>query len=494
MPSNRSSRSLLVHTAAGLAVLALAALPVAGQVKKSTELRFPPLTPLTVPEPTRVELDNGMVVLLIEDHELPLVEARALIRTGTRLDPADKAGLGRLAAGVLRSGGSQGLAGDALDEALENRGASIEVTVRPNVTGASMSSLRQDFPAVLQMLADLLRRPTFDANKFDLAKSRAVAQVARQNDSPPGIAFRELGKLVYGSESPYGKTETYLSLKNVERADLVEWHRQYFHPDRVLLGLVGDFNKDEVVAQVKKAFGDWPRGPEATLPAVPYRKEANPGVFFVEKNDVTQSVLLMGHLGILRSDPDYFALEVANDVLSGGFSSRLLSNIRTKKGLAYSVFGGVQSEWDYPGLALLNMGTKTGSAGAGIAALLEEARGMKERPPTDEEVANAKESILNAFVFRMDTTDEILNQRLLLEFFRYPADWVERYRAGIEAVTPQQVRDAAARHLRPADFSIVVVGPSAGMDRPLSDFGPVTRLDIAIPGAPAPPPAKGAAP
>jgi len=485
MPTSPLFRSFPRRLALG-AVLAALALPAAAQVKKSSEIHYPPLAALPLPEPQRVVLDNGLVVLLIENHELPLIEATALIHTGTRLDPADKVGLARLAASVLRSGGSQALAGDALDDALESRGAAIELTVASSVARATASSLKEDFPAVLQMMADLLRRPTFDDQKLAVAKNQAITQVARQNDNPTGIAFRQLSKRVYGADSPYGRSETYASLGNIELPALVAWQGRDFHPIFILLGVVGDFDKARMLAEIRQAFGGWPRGPKVAEPTVPFRSAPDPGVFFAEKNDITQATLAMGHLGIRNDDPDYYAIEVANEILSGGFTARLISNLRSKKGLAYTVFGGVQSDWDHPGLAFLMMGTKTASVGAGIAGLLDEARGMKERAPTDEEVARAKEAILNASVFRTDTPGKIMGQRLTFEYFGYPADWQRRYRVGIEAVTPAQVRDAAARRLRPADFSIVVVGPAKGMDRPLTDFGKVTPLDLSIPGAPTP--------
>lgn len=486
VPVRSLALSALAAVSTGLAALAALASPppVSAQVKEVTELRYPPLAPLVIPEPERVELDNGLVLLLMEDHELPIVEATAFIRTGTQLDPADKVGLGRLAGSVLRSGGSTKLGGDALDEALEDRAALIEVGVGNSVASAFLSSLAKDFPDVLGLFADLLRHPTFDEEKLKVAKPRALSYLARQNDDPNGIAFRELRKLVYGPDSPYSRTETFQSILAIEREDLVAWHGRYFHPNRMLLGITGDFKKEEVVKLVRQTFGDWPRGPELPAVDIPYRKTPSPGVFFAEKNDVTQVAVLMGHLGLRRDHPDYFALEVANEVLSGSFAARLMSNIRSRKGLAYSVFGGVQSDWDHPGLAFLSMGTKTATAGAGIDALLGEARGMTERPPTDAEIALAKEAILNAFVFRVDSKGEILSQRLQAEYYGYPADLVHRYRAGIEAVTAEEVRAAAARHLRPAEMSILVVGPGQGMDRPLSDFGKVTHLDLAIPDAP----------
>ncbi len=257
-------------------------------------------------------------------------------------------------------------------------------------------------------------------------------------------------------------------------------HAAHFHPDHIVLGLVGDFQRDEALRLVREAFGDWPRGPEpAAVPAFASRPPA-PGVYFVEKNDVTQSNVLIGGLGVVRNSPDYYALEVVNHVLSGSFASRLFSNIRTQKALAYSVFGQVGSEWDYPGLLMVYLSTKTETTGAGIEALLEEARNMTARPPTPEEVEQAREAILNSFVFNADSKRKVLTQQLNLEYFGYPADWLPRYRQGIEGVTVEQVRAAAARYLHPEQFAIMVVGPKEGTDKPLSTYGPVTPIDVAI--------------
>jgi zinc protease len=315
-----------------------------------------------------------------------------------------------------------------------------------------------------------------------------VARVSRQNEDAGDIVFREFDEVVYGPDSPYGRTETLATLRAIGRDDLVAWHGEHFHPDRMVLGLVGDFKGDEALRRVREAFGDWPRGPAVQRAAIPYRQEPSPGVYYVEKNDVTQSHVLMGHLGIRRDDPDYYALEVANQVLSGSFASRLFSNVRTRKGLAYAVFGGVFSDWDHPGTAMLYLSTKTETTGAGIAALLEEAKNIVQaQPPTGEEIAKAKQSLLNSFIFRSDSKQRILAQQLSFEVYGYPLDWLSRYRAGIEAVTDEQVRQAAARHLRPAEFSILVVGPAAGRDRPLTDFGTVTPVDVTIAGADAAP-------
>lgn len=479
------SRTILKTTLlAGLLAFPAAA---AAQATRVDELRYPPLADFVTPRPERVVLDNGMVVMLLEDHELPLIEATALIRNGSRYDPADKVGLARIAAGVMRTGGTQTMPGDALDEWLENRAAAVEVSAGRDSVRAVLSSLKADFPEALRVFADVLRRPAFDPAKLEVARTQAITEVARQNDDPNGIVFRELRKVVYGAGSPYARTETFASLGGIRREDLVAWHAAALHPDRVILGLVGDFKKDEALAQIRQAFGDWRRGPAFQPAEAPYRKEANPGVFQVAKTDVTQSFIMMGHLGVRKDDPDFYALEVLNQVLSGSFAARLISEVRTRKGLAYSVFGGVDSDWDHPALAYLYVSTKTETTGAGIDALLEEARGLKgAKPPTEEEVAKAKQGILSSFVFTFDSLQEVLSRQLTLEYYGYPLDWTSRYRAGIEAVTVEQVRKAA-RHLRPEELSILVVGTPEGLDKPLTAYGKVTPVDVSLP----PPPQGG---
>ncbi len=381
---------------------------------------------------------------------------------------------------MLRTGGAGRLSSDQLDDWLENRAASIEAAAMPDATRLTLSALAQDFPEALRVFADVLRRPAFEAARLEVARNQSVASVARQNDEPGDIAFREFQEIVYGSDSPYGVSETLASLRAIQRDDLVRWHRQSFHPEQTVLGLVGDFRTADAVRLLQEAFGDWPRGPQAAIPDAPWRKQPAAGVFWVDKPDSAQSNLLIGHLGLRKDDPDFYAVEVLNHVLSGSFASRLINEVRSRKGLAYSVFGQVGSDWGHPSLAFLYTSTKVATTGAAIQALLDEARGLQTRPPTAEEVGKSKQGIVSSFIFNVDTKREVLSQQLTFELFGYPLDWLSRYRAGIEAVTVEQVREAAVRHLRPEDFTIFVVGPADGRDRPLTDFGKETPVDVSI--------------
>jgi len=453
-----------------------------GQVDTVDQLRYPPLPDVRIPEPTRVVLDNGMVILFLEDHELPIVHLSARIRTGSRLEPADKAGLAELTGDVMRSGGTTTMTGDQLDDYLEGKAAHIETGIGVSSGSALMSCLREDFPEVLEVFGEVLQHPRFDPEKLTIAKHQAMAGIARQNDNPQRIADREFTKLVYGPDSAYARVATYDTIDSIVRQDLVDWHATYFHPQRVILGLVGDFETEQALQLVRQVFGTWPRGPAPDDPEVPYQTATTPGVYFAEKSDMTQAKIVIGHLGMIRKHPDYYAVVVLNQILSGSFGSRLFSNVRSQKGLAYDVHGGIGFGWEVPEVAHFSMSTKLETTQAGIDALLKEVRKIMETdPPTEEEVNRAKASLLNSFVFSVDSPDKVLDQLLTHTYFGYPSDWLTIFRAGIERTTVQQVREAGRTHLQPEQFVTLVVGPREGTAPALARYETVTELDIAIP-------------
>ena len=258
------------------------------------------------------------------------------------------------------------------------------------------------------------------------------------------------------------------------------WHGAHVHPNNIILGVEGDFDSSAMEAKLQSAFGSWPKGP-AAVPANVSFKEPNAGVYFVEKSDVNQSNIRMVELGTREDNPDYYAIEVMNEIFGGSFSSRLMQNIRTKKGLAYSVGGGVGTAFDHPGLFQVSMGTKSGTTAAAIDALFEEVEGIKTHPATTEEMKKGKDAILNSFIFRFDSKAKVLAERMSYEFYGYPADFLERYQAGIEKVTQADVARVAAEYVHKDRLAVLVVGKASDFDKPLTSFGPVTTLDITIP-------------
>lgn len=469
-----------LRTTSFLAAALAAVAPLAAQVERPEQLQFQPLRAFAIPKPTVATLDNGLVVMLLEDHELPTIEARLLVRAGSLAEPAEKAGLAGIVGQVLRSGGAGARTGDELDEFLEVRAAAIESSIGDASGTVRMDCLAPDFDAVFAAFAEVVRAPAFAQDKIDLAKVQAKSGIARRNDDVGAIATREYRRAVYGVDSPMVRQVEYATIDAIEREDLVAFHAASFHPNAMVLGLVGDFETKAMLAKVRKVFGAWPKGPAiAPLTATP---TAKPGgrVLSVTKTDVNQAQVRLGHLGITFTSPDYFTVEVLNEVLGGGFSGRLLQNIRSNKGLAYAVGGGVGAGFAYPGLTTFQVSTKFSTTAAAVDALREEIEAMRAAPPTADEIARAKDSILSGFVFNYASMEQVLAQRMAYRFWGLPDDWLEQYQGRIEKVTAEEVHQAALARLRPEELVLLVAGDPAQYDRELASFGPVEEVDITI--------------
>jgi zinc protease len=424
-----------------------------------------------------------MVIFLQEDHELPLVRGTAQIRGGSRDEPAEKVGLANIYGQVWRTGGTKSKTGDQLDDYLEARAAKVETAGGADSTTVTWDCLKDNFDDVFKVFLEVLREPEFRDDKLPLAKNQVNTSISRRNDNPFQIAFREASKLVYGAESPYARVPEYATVAAVTRGDLLGWHRRYVHPNNIILGVVGDFDSGAMEARLRQAFDSWPKGPAAPNSQASF-KRPKPGVYFIAKDDVTASTVQMVDLGTTRDNPDYYAIEVFNEFFGGSFSSRLFSNIRSKKGLAYAVGGGVGTEYDHPGVLRLFMGTKSGTTGAAIDAFNEELDALKTNPATREELTKAKEAILNSFVFRFDSKGKVLAERMAYEFYKYPADFLERFREGVEKVSIEDVSRVARKYIHKDQLATLVVGKAADFDRPLASFGPVSNIDITIPPPP----------
>jgi zinc protease len=473
--------SLVMRPFTFLLIVALGSLPGGAQDWK--QIPIPQLPAFHPQEPKRIELQNGMVIFLQEDHELPLIEGVARIRGGSRAEPATKVGLVSLYGEVWRTGGTKSQTGDQLDDYLEVRAAKVETDGNADSTTISLSCLKEDFNDVFKVFNDLLREPGLREDKLDLAKREAFDGISRRNDEIGEIARREASKLAYGAQNPYVRVPEYTTIAAVNRQDLQQWHDTHVHPNNIIIGIVGDFDSAQMEAKLREAFGDWAKGPALKEPDIQFTP-AKPGYYLVKKEDVNQSTIRMVGLGTTRRNPDYYAIEVFNEAFGGGFSARLIQSIRTAQGLAYSVGGGIGTRFDHPGMIQLVMGTKSQSTVEAIQALYDQIDELKTKPVTDDEIKRAKDSILNAFVFNFDTPDKVLRERMAYEFYGYPPDFLEKYRAGIDKVTTADVARAAAKYLHKDQLAVLVAGNTTEFDKPLSSLGPVTDVDITIPPPP----------
>lgn len=443
-------------------------------------IQAPPLHPFHPQLPKRIQLSNGMVIFFQEDHELPLVRGTAQIRGGSREEPTEKVGLVNIYGQAWRTGGTKSKTGDRLDDYLEARAAKVETSGGMDSTTVSWDCLKENLDDVFKVFIELLREPEFREDKIALAKNQVNTSISRRNDQPFQIAFREASKLVYGPDSPYARVPEYATAALVTRDDLLAWHHQYVHPNNIILGVEGDFDSQALEAKLREAFDSWSQGPPVAKIQVSFHGP-KPGIYFVQKDDVTASTVQMVDLGTTQDNPDYYAIEVFNQFFGGSLASRLFSNIRSKKGLAYAVGGGVGTAFDHPGILRLFMGTKSHTTAAAIDAFNDELDGLKTHPATPAELTKAKEAILNSFVFRFDSKEKVLRERMQYEFYGYPADFLERYRAGVERVKLDDIQRVIDRYVHKDKLAVLVVGKSSDFDRPLSSFGPVTALDITIP-------------
>ncbi|OBQ26000.1 MAG: peptidase M16 [Aphanizomenon flos-aquae LD13] len=452
--------------------------------KHYNELKFPPLSTIKLPKYERYILENGLVVYLMEDHELPLVTGTAIIRTGSRWEQEEKAGLASLVGSTLRSGGTQKHSANELNEILEQRAASVETDMGETAASASFEALSEDIEMAFGLFTEVLREPAFAPEKLDLEKTQIRGAIARRNDNPNSIASRELRKLIYGKNSPYARTVEYATLDKISRDDLLKFYQQYFHPNNIILGIVGDFNPQKMRSLIQAKFGDWkPNSDLAKIP-LPQVTQANlGGVYFVNQPQLTQSSVLIGHLGGQFDNPDYPALDVMNDILNG-FGGRLFNELRSRQGLAYSVYGIWNPRFDYPGTFVAGGQTRTETTVQFIKSLETEIKRLQTQTVTTKELNRAKDSTLNSFVFNFQDPSQTLSRLMRYEYYGYPADFLFRYQKAINSTTVADVKRVAGKYLKPENLVTLVVGNQKSMKSPLTNLAAkMTTIDITIPNA-----------
>jgi zinc protease len=467
-----------------LLLLSLANPAAAATPKHYTELITPPAPSIRVPKYSQFQMSNGITVYLLEDHELPLVSGLALVSASKRLEPSEKTGLAAITGQVMRSGGTRQHSADALNTLLEERAASVETFVSTTAGGGSFFSLGQDLDQVLGLFAEVLREPIFASEQVELAKTQQRGSVARRNDDPENIVGREFQKLIYGTTSPYARTVEYATLDNISQQDLVKFHQQYFQPQGMLLGLVGDFNSRIMQSRIEATFGDWQPSAIAQpmLPSVSQVQSG--GLFLVNQPQLNQSYVQIGHLGGRLDSPDYAALSVMNQVLSG-FGGRLFNEVRSRQGLAYSVYADWNPQYDYPGLFLSGGQTRSETTVPFIQALQVELQKIRSTPINDQELTQAKDSVTNGFVFNFQDSSQTLSRLLWYQYYHYPPDFIFRFQKAVKATTIADVQQVARTYLKPEKLVTLVVGNRTKIKPPLENLlAPnlqVNTIDVAIP-------------
>jgi predicted Zn-dependent peptidase len=381
---------------------------------------------------------------------------------------------------VMRTGGTTTLTPDSLNEELEYLAASVETGIGNESGSARLYCMSKDIDRGLALFADVMMNPAFDQEKIDLQKDKIKENIRRRNDSPGGICGREFSHLLYG-DHPYGSILEWEDVRDVTRDDLLAFHKKYYVPNNVWLGITGDFNPDEIEVKISEVFKDW-KPAEVNFPQkMTVNPEAKPGVYLVEK-DLNQSNIRFGELGVNEHNPDRFAISIMNYILGGGsFTSRMTTEVRSNMGLAYSVGSRFSTGSSDLGSFFAYCQTKTETTYKAIAEMVRQINTMRESEVSDYELKSAKDSYINSFVFDFTDPASIVSRLMRLEFDGMPRDYYETYLDNVRKVTKQDVMAAAKKYLHPDEMTFLVVGNSEGFDAPLDEFGSVTMLDVEDP-------------
>ena len=447
------------------------------QQARPDDLSFPPLE-FVFPEVSQQQLTNGMKLYLKEDHELPLIELSLLVEGGSIFDPPEKTGLSQFFSQAMSTGGTKKQTPAELETELEAMAAILTISSSSYGYEIELSLNQKDLHRGIEILADLLRQPRFDTERVELVRTQMLEGLQRKNDDPGSVANRLLADAVY-PEHPFGAYPTAEVVSGFSREDLLALHQRYFQPQNFWLAVSGDVQQADLVALLEQQFGDWRSKNESRreLPQLP--ATATGKVLLVDK-DIPQTTILMGHPGVSKDNPDVSALQVANYILGGGgFNSRMMREVRSNRGLAYSVYSYFRIGRQLPEMFVAASETKSASTVEVVSLMLQLIEQIRDEPVSDAELDLAKKSLINSFVFAFSDSHSVVSRKVRLDYYDYPDDYLETYRQKIAAVTIADVQRVAQQYLLPEKLQIVLVGDSQQYVDAISDLGlPVESVDL----------------
>jgi zinc protease len=433
---------------------------------------------LQLPTPLSETLPNGLTLILNERRGLPIVAANLVLRTGSDANPLDKPGLANFAAAMLDEGTSTRNALQIADEVAQ-LGASLGISSSMDATTLSARSLSKNFPATVDLLADVTLRPSFPAEEIERQRASRLAQVIQQRDNPNQVAAQVTAAALYGPQHPYGYSEigTEAALKSVSRADMEGFWKQNFVPNNAALVVAGDISMSELRAMAEKAFGAWQRGTPAQ-PALGAPATTSARVVIVDKPGSPQTQLRVAGIGAPRSSPDFRPMQVMNLALGGLFSSRINMNLREEHGYTY----GANSQFSFrraAGPFQIASGVRTDVTAAAVGEIFKEVRGMVEKPVSADELQKAKDSLANSLPGAFESSANAVGNFSNVFIYNLGLDYYTRYAEQVNAVTTDQTLAVSKKYLVPGTMVVVAVGDRAKIEPELRklDLGAVEIRD-----------------
>ena len=419
---------------------------------------------LAVPRVQRTILPNGLVLLVSEEHSLPFVTLQILMDSGSRRDPPQGGGLAQLTAKGLLLGTAKRTAPE-MNETLDFMGATLNASCGRDYATFKLRVLKKDLDAGLELLMETVTQPTFPEEEVRREIERTRGAIESAEDKPDEVAQKAFWETLF-AKGPYGHPVegTVESLSGITREEIVAFHTTYYHPNNAIMVIAGDVTVDEIEARILPRLGGWARG---EAPQEPFKDSWEKGQRTIKiDRAITQAHVIIGHIGVSRENPDYYALTVMNYILGGGgFSSRLVEEIRNKRGLAYAVASFFEPA-KYQGPFEIVLQTKNSSAREAISLALDQVGRMREEPVSEKELEGAKKYLVGSFPMRFDTQAKLANFLAQVEYFGLGLDYPARYPSLIGSITAEEVLRVARAYLHPEDRILVVVAnlKEAGMD------------------------------
>ena len=433
------------------------------------------------PRPERARLSNGTEVVFVERHGLPVVALGLMLRGGSASDPTAAPGLAHMTASMLTEGTASRTSSEIADE-MEFLGSKLHAAAGREHVFVSAEALTQHWPQAFDIVADVLRNPTFPDDELERVRKERLADLKRISDEPVAISHRAIRSLVYGPESGYGhpSSGTTASVEAMSRADLLDYYSAHFGPQNATLLVVGDVDRDGLLARAEALLGDW--GADAGEPK--HASEAPRGaepttIYLVDRPGAPQSVIRAGHATVPRHDPDFFALNLVNYVFRAHPSARLFMNLRQDKGYSY----GYYSEIDWltgPSALLAGGSVQTAVTREALVETLKEFADIRgDRPVTPEEMAESKQGIFRSFPSQFESQGQVLQSLGRIVSFRLPEDYLETFIPSLDAVSLEAARNVAARRIRDRELVVLVVGDREAIQPGLEELGhPIVQVDM----------------
>jgi zinc protease len=413
--------------------------------------------------PVRTCLDNGIKIYHRSNSELPLVDITLMFGVGRSVEDSANAGLVQLFARALENGGTQNISASDFDDRLDALAINLNVDTGPYTTSMQMSVMKEDLPEGMALLADLVRNPGFDTQRLETARQQLLEQVRRRLDNPGAIAEQLMLEYLY-PDHPLGRKPTLKTLEHIEREDLQHLHHRYFGPGNMYVAISGDISGAESTHLVESSFAAWDhKVKSAVVPDLnEINSEVDSGPVIVAQRPLSQTTIRLVERGIKRDNPDVYAVEIMNYILGGGgFNSRLMREIRSNRGLAYSVFSHFSVGQRLQGAFFAGCETKADSVAEAVGLFASIMQDLRENGVSDEELSLAKQSQINSFVFRFENPHSLVARAMEYDFYGYPEDYLTNYREHIRRVSAQDVQRAAHKYLHPENQAVILVGEIA---------------------------------